>query len=135
MIKINFMLYVFYHNLHAVSDPALGGFASAPDTAGRPPTDGPTAAHGAPGNAPNSRASTTPPDSPSPATAPWQRGATLPHQKDRVAGWLAGWQWGRFPQQRHIPGMFLINHDPRRHDRQKHYDSTRSHSSGLRIPG
>lgn len=121
--------------LAAVSDPALGGFASAPDTAGRPPTDGPTAAHGAPGNAPNSRASTTPPDSPSPATAPWQRGATLPHQKDRVAGWLAGWQWGRFPQQRHIPGMFLINHDPRRHDRQKHYDSTRSHSSGLRIPG
>ena len=46
------MLYVFYHNLHAVSDPALGGFANAPDTAGRPPTDGPTAAHGAPGNAP-----------------------------------------------------------------------------------
>ena len=26
---------------------------------------------------------------PSPATAHWQRGATLPHQKDRVAGWLA----------------------------------------------
>ena len=28
---------------------------------------------------------------------------------------------------------FLINHDTRRHDRQKHHDSTWLHSSGLRI--
>ena len=28
---------------------------------------------------------------------------------------------------------FLINRDTRRHDCQKHYDSTWSHSSGLRI--
>ena len=64
------------------------------------------------------------PDSPSPASAHWQRGATFSHEKDMVAGWLAGWQWGRFPQQCHIPGMFLINHDRRRHHRQKHHDST-----------
>ena len=28
---------------------------------------------------------------------------------------------------------FLINHDTRRHDRQKHHDSTWLHSLGLRI--